>query len=207
MTEKEKNNLLKDGSVVYHAKRQGEYTLDDYYAIPDDHRVELIDGVIYDMASPRMIHQLIAGQIYAQLLSCIAGHNPDCVPFIAPADVQLDCDSRTMLQPDVFVMCDRSRILDTHIYGAPDFVVEILSKSTRSKDMGIKQQKYDRAGVREYWIVDPDKKKVIVYIYGDDPDINIYGFTDTIPVAVSKGGCEIDFGKINDSVKFLYDRD
>lgn len=208
MTEKEKKkeNLLRDGSAVYHAKRQGKYTLEDYYAIPDERRTELIDGVIYDMASPRMIHQLIAGQIYAQILSCITEHGLDCVPFIAPADVQLDCDNFTMLQPDVFVVCDRSRILDTHIYGAPDFVVEILSKNTRQKDMGIKQQKYDRAGVREYWIVDPDKKKVIVYIYGDDPDINIYGFTDMIPVSISNGGCQIDFEKIGNYVKFLYDK-
>lgn len=200
-------SVIRDGSTAYHVKKQGEYTLEDYYKIPDERRVELIDGVIYDMASPRMIHQLIAGQIYAQLLSCITAHDLDCVPFIAPADVQLDCDNRTMLQPDVFVVCDRSRILGTHIYGAPDFTVEILSKSTRSKDMNLKHQKYSHAGVKEYWIVDPDKKKVIVYLFGEEPDVNIYGFTDKIPVSISDGICEINFAKINDYVKFLYGKD
>lgn len=198
----EVDRIREDGSA-YQAKKQGEYTLEDYYRIPDERRVELIDGVIYDMASPRMIHQLIAGQIYSQLLACITSHNMDCVPFIAPADVQLDRDNRTMLQPDVFVVCDRSRILETHVYGAPDFTVEILSKSTRSKDMYLKQDKYRNAGVREYWIVDPDKKKVIVYLFGEEPDVNIYGFTDKIPVSISKGVCEIDFAKINDYVSFL----
>lgn len=198
-------DMIRDGNSAYQVKKQGEYTLEDYYKIPDERRVELIDGVIYDMASPRMIHQLIAGQIHAQLLSCITSHDMDCVPFIAPADVQLDCDNRTMLQPDVFVVCDRSRILGTHIYGAPDFTVEILSKSTRSKDMNLKQQKYRNAGVREYWIVDPDKRKVIVYLFGEEPDVNIYGFTDTVPVSISDGLCGIDFAKINDYVSFLYE--
>lgn len=201
---KTRTDFIREGSTAYGAKKQGEYTLEDYYQIPDERRVELIDGVIYDMASPAMIHQLIAGQLYAELLDCITKHKMDCVPFIAPADVQLDCDNRTMLQPDVFVVCDRSRILKTHIYGAPDFAVEILSKSTRSKDMNLKHQKYAHAGVKEYWIIDPDKKKIIVYLFGNDPDVNIYGFADRIPVSISKGVCEIDFAKINDYVKFLY---
>lgn len=200
-------DMIRDGNSVYQVKKQGEYTLEDYYKIPEERRVELIDGVIYDMASPLMIHQLIAGQLYAQLLFCISSHELGCVPFIAPADVQLDCDNRTMLQPDVFVVCDRSRILGTHIYGAPDFTVEILSNSTRSRDMYLKHKKYCEAGVKEYWIIDPDKKKVIVYLFGNDPDVNIYGFTDKIPVAISGGVCEIDFARINDYVKFLYDRD
>lgn len=197
------SSLIKESGAAYQTKKQGEYTLEDYYKIPDERRVELIDGVIYDMASPRMIHQLLAGQIYSQLLACITAHNMDCIPFIAPADVQLDCDNRTMLQPDVFVMCDRSQIQKTHIYGAPDFTVEILSKSTRSKDMNLKQDKYRNAGVREYWIVDPDKRKVIVYLFGNEPDVNIYGFRDKIPVSISDGVCEIDFAEIDDYVKFL----
>ncbi len=194
-----RSSMLGERPVTYGKKRQGEYTLDDYYKIPDERRVELIDGVIYDMSSPSMIHQLICGEIYAQLRACILKHGMDCIPFIAPADVQLDCDNRTMLQPDVFVVCDRSRILGTHIYGAPDFTVEILSKSTRLKDLNLKTEKYRKAGVKEYWMVDPDKQKVIVHTFGDDQDINIYGFKDKIPVSISEvKEVEKDTGKPGD---------
>ena len=79
----------------------------------------------------------------------------------SPVSVQLDEDDRTMLQPDVVVCCDRDKILRSHVYGAPDMVIEILSPSTRKKDMGIKTEKnYITARVREYWMVDPDKKKL-----------------------------------------------
>lgn len=82
-------------------KRKGEYTLEDYYNMPEDRRVELIDGGIYDMAAPTPLHQLIAGAVYAGIRAFIRENGGDCIPFIAPADVQLDCDSRTMVQPDV----------------------------------------------------------------------------------------------------------
>lgn len=83
--------------------------------------------------------------------------------FSAPVDVQLDCDEKTMVQPDVLVVCDREKIVPTHVYGAPDLIMEILSPATRKIDMNIKHSKYAAAGVREYWLIDPDKKKIVVY--------------------------------------------
>ena len=84
--------------------------------------------------------------------------------FCLPVDVQLDCDNRTMLQPDVFVTCNKDKLKKRNVYGAPDFVVEILSPSTRRKDMTIKKEKYKKAGVREYWMVDIDNEKIQQYI-------------------------------------------
>ena len=139
-------------------KRQGEYTLEDYYALPEEQRVELIDGVIYDMSAPTSVHQLLGTEILLVLKDYIRKEHSLCVPVASPIDVQLDCDDKTMVQPDVIVVCDREKIQNRCIYGAPDFVVEVLSKSTRKKDLVLKLNKYMTAGVREYWLVNPDKK-------------------------------------------------
>ncbi len=194
--------LLCEEQAAFGDPGQGHYTLSDYYKLPDDRRAELIDGVFYDMTAPHTDHQMILGQIYTRLLSCITEHHLNCIPFIAPTDVQLDCDEKTMLEPDVFVVCDRKKITKSHIYGAPDMAVEILSASTRKKDMNLKNWKYQNAGVREYWIVDPMKEKIIVYLYGDQPDISIYSFQDKVPVAISGGLCSIDFQEISAYIHF-----
>ena len=81
---------------------------------------------------------------------------------------ELDCDEETMVQPGVLVVCDREKIVPTHVYGAPDLVMEILSPATRKIDMNIKHSKYAAAGVREYWLIDPDKKKAL--LFGGNPD-------------------------------------
>ena len=180
-------------------KKQGEYTLEDYLALPDERRAELIDGVIYDMSAPTGYHQLIAGKLYAMLLSLISEKGGDCRPFVSPVDVQLDCDDRTIVQPDVLILCDKSKYTPARIVGAPDFVAEILSKSTRSKDMYVKLYKYRNAGVREYWMIDPDKKRVLVWHFEKD-DYGIYGFRDKIPVGMYDGKIIIDFSVIDDYI-------
>lgn len=194
---------VREAQPVYSIKKQGEYTLEDYLAIPDERRVELIDGVIYDMSSPLGHHQIIAGQIYFHLVSYISGKGGPCIPFIAPIDVQLDCDDKTIVQPDVLILCDRSKYTPQRIVGAPDFVVEVLSKSTREKDMFLKLNKYRSAGVREYWMVDPDKKTVIAYNFENDDDLSVYTFRDKVPVGIYGGDCVIDFAPIDDYVSQL----
>ena len=87
-------------------ERNGSYTVDDYRALPDEQRVELIDGYFYDMASPTFGHQSIGGEIYRQIANFIMENGGNCRPFIAPVDVQLDCDEKTMVQPDVGIVCD-----------------------------------------------------------------------------------------------------
>ena len=202
---KEKPFMVSEPAFSYQVKKQGEYTLEDYYQIPDDQRVELIDGVIYDMAAPTSIHQIIAGHFYAQLLSYVMSKKGKCMPMISPLDVQLDCDNKTMVQPDVVVVCDRDKIIKRCVYGAPDLVVEVLSPYTKKKDMTLKMHKYANAGVKEYWLIDPDKKKIIVYNFIKD-DYSIYGFDSIIPVAIWDGDCQIDFNVILEAIQFLYEK-
>ena len=188
--------------AISYGEKKGGYTLEDYYAIPDERRVELIDGVIYDMGAPTSAHQIIAFQICYQIQLYIDANGGDCMPFIAPVDVQLDRDEYTMLQPDVFIICDKTKDINRCIYGAPDFVVEVLSKSTRKKDMRIKTAKYANAGVKEYWMIDPYKEQIIVYLFGETKDgnatdeIHLYGFQDQVPINIYDGKLKIDFPKI-----------
>jgi len=185
-------------------KKQGEYTLQDYYALPDERRVELIDGVIYDMSSPRTVHQDIAAYVHISLYDYIRREKKPCKVFEAPMDVQLCCDQRTMVQPDVLVVCDRNKIKGFGIYGAPDFVLEILSRSTRRKDMTIKLEKYLEAGVREYWIIDPYKEILIAYDFTDEDFVPcVYPLDGRAPVSISGGELEIDLEPIAESIREL----
>ena len=187
-------------------KRQGDYTVEDYYLIPKERRVELIDGVIYDMASPTAIHQILSTELCNIIRSYISQQKGRCIVMAAPMDVQLDCDDKTMVQPDVMVVCDRDKITRKCIYGAPDLAVEILSDATKKKDMYVKLGKYMEAGVREYWLVDPDKKKVIVYDLEKVEIPVIYGFTDQVPVRIFDGKCVVDFSLIYENIKFIYEQ-
>ena len=181
----------------------GDKTIADYYALPDDQRAELIDGVIYNMSAPTYIHQIIGGEIYHQLKNHISANNGSCIPMISPADVQLDCDDKTMVQPDVFVICDRKKIIRRRAIGAPDFVIEIISESNWFHDVVRKFEKYRNAGVREYWIVMPDTLQVCVYFFEKSPDSMKYTFEDSVPVNIWGGNCTIDFKAVYDSFSFL----
>ena len=193
--------MVHEPAAAYHTggmKGQGGYTIEDYFSLPEEKRAELIDGVFYDMASTSVIHQLIAGQIFVQLNVFLRKKKASCVPCIAPVDVQLDCDDRTMVQPDVLVVCDREKIRKSGIFGAPDFVAEILSKATRRKDMVVKLAKYAQAGVREYWLIDPDKQNVLVYDLKNMEFPSIYGFDAKIPVTIFGGECKINMRDIQE---------
>lgn len=202
-----KNQYIGETSAPYMVKNQGDYTLEDYYQIPDDIRVELIDGVIYNMTAPSSSHQLIAGYIYARLLSHVQNRGGACMPMISPLDVQLDCDDKTMVQPDVIIICDRDKIINKCIYGEPDFVIEVLSKSTKKKDSIIKLNKYMNADVREYWMIDPIKKSVVVYDFEHEQYPILYGFDAKIPVQIWNGECIIDFQEVYEHIRFLYERE
>ena len=195
---------VKEAAPIYRAeKRQGEYTLEDYLALPDERRVELIDGVIYDMAGPSIPHQLIGAQIYPVFSNYIRSNHGDCIPMFAPVDVQLDRDDKTIVQPDLLILCDREKFKYERIYGAPDLVVEILSPSSERKDCMLKMYKYMTAGVREYWIVDPKRKRVIVYLQEDLMVPTIYTFEDQVPVHIFDGKCLVDFREISEYISFL----
>ena len=160
--------------------------------LPDDQRVELIDGVFYDMGAPTRAHQLIAGEIHRQIANYIMDRNGPCTVYIAPLDVQLDCDDRTMVQPDVLIVCDKDKETRRNVFGAPDFVLEVISPSTRMKDSFLKLKKYLEAGVREYWIVDPYRQKVLIYYFEGEDWPLICGFDEPIPVRIYQGELKID---------------
>ncbi len=184
------------GSNVLSKKKQGEYTLEDYYALPEDKRYELIDGYLFELNAPATFHQVAAGEIYRQISNFIIDHDGSCMPFISPIDVQLDKDNRTMLQPDIIIMCDNDQILKNNIFGAPDFVLEVLSLGTKRRDCSLKLYKYQNAGVREYWIVDPYQKVVLVYFFESKEYMTIYPIDTEIPVNIYCGELKIDLKRI-----------
>ena len=203
----EKPQMVGETPAAYAAgaAQNAGHTLEEYLALPEEQRVELIDGVFYDMAAPTTLHQLIGGFLYKKLLDHALAHKGPCIPLMSPVDVQLDEDDKTVVQPDVMIVCDRSRFRNGRIFGAPDFLVEVLSPSTRKKDMQLKLYKYANAGVREYWMIDPDKKTIVVYDLEHEELPVIYGFEDKIPVTVWEGACVIDFKEISDFASFLYE--
>lgn len=172
-------------------KQPGEYTLEDYYKMPDDRRVELIDGVIYDMTAPSSQHQLALNYINFKILTFLEAANASCTVYISPFDIQLDCDDKTVVQPDLSILCDITKDTGKNIIGAPDFVLEVLSPSTKKKDMWLKLHKYWHAGVREYWILDCQKKRLTVHNFEND-DFEVYGPEDIVPVSIFAGKCTID---------------
>ena len=182
-------------------KKNGEYTLDDYYALPDERRVELIDGVFYDMTAPAVIHQKILGELFVLFRECFDAREGECEVFVAPCDVRLDCDNKTMVQPDIFLICHPYDLGAKALDGAPDLTLEILSPATRAKDMLLKLHKYQNAGVKEYWIVDPDHDTVLVYdLRSDDYYPEKYDFDSVIPIHISEGKCSIDFSRVSSAL-------
>ena len=189
-------SVIRESEPAYAVPSKGPYTIDDYMALPEDVRVELIDGYFYDMASPRQIHQGILGQLHLLFAQCMEEMKKnDCWLFFAPFDVQLDMDKYTVVQPDLLIICGLNKIPKEkgYVYGAPDLALEVLSPTSRSHDMILKLRKYMNAGVREYWIVDPENEAVLVYYFEENDLPRRYDFSDTVPVSISGGHCRIDF--------------
>lgn len=182
-------------------KRQGEYTLEDYYTLPDEQRVELIDGIIYDMSAPTFVHQHVLGTIFSSIRNYISSKGGSCLPMMAPVDVRLDRDNRTMVQPDVLILCDESQIRKWGIDGAPDFCLEIISESTSRKDYIKKLQKYTDAGVKEYWIVDPYRKILLTYFWKDDYLPHMYPLESKVGMELYDKELEIDLDEIASLIK------
>jgi Uma2 family endonuclease len=148
-------------------KPDGRYSIADYKSWTDDVRRELIDGVIYEMSpAPRTGHQELVLELAHQLKNFLDGKK--CRPFIAPVDVyllsgQTDDESYDVVQPDLIVVCDKKKVHDDGIHDAPDWVAEILSSSTTHRDLGEKRDLYERAGVLEYWLLNPDNGTVLAW--------------------------------------------
>lgn len=162
------------------------YTTDDIYALPDGTRAELIDGEMYMMAPPGRRHQKISGFLFFAIRNYIQQKGGTCEIYAAPFAVFLNADDKTYVEPDISVICDSSKLDDRGCNGAPDWVIEIVSPGSKRMDYFIKAFKYRTAGVKEYWIVDPDRNRVMIYLYEKD-EVNVYGFTEEIPVDIYNG--------------------
>ena len=126
-----------------------------------------------------------------------------CVPFNAPTDVQIDYDNKTVVIPDILVVCDRDKLKGPRVMGAPDLIIEVLSPSNWYHDMVRKLIKYKNAGVREYWIVNPENFTITVYYFSESDLPKEYSFDDEVPVAIWDGNCKISFKEIYEQISFM----
>lgn len=159
------------------------YTINDIYNLPEGSRAELIDGQIYYMAPPNRKHQTIARELFSSINSYIKSKSDPCETFFAPFAVFLDKDDKNYVEPDISVVCNPDKLTDKGCSGAPDWIIEIVSSGSRRMDYFTKLFKYRTSGVREYWIVDPDRKRITVYDF-DSEDIKDYSFSDTVKVNI-----------------------
>lgn len=159
-------------------------TLEQYEALPEDRRVEVFEGVVYDMSGPSQIHQRILLKISSMLDSYVARKKGDFLVIPSPFDVILSKNPLTIVQPDIMIVCDRNKLEENRCNGDPDFVIEIVSPGNPSDDYIKKAYYYKNFGVREYWIVDPRRKTVTVNYFEEDI-LNIqYSFESVIKVNI-----------------------
>ncbi len=171
-------------------------TLEQYETLPEDVRVEIFDGIVYDMASPSQEHQTISMELSTLLNNYFKGKNGSCRVFHAPFDVKLSDTPLVIVQPDIMVVCDKNKLDGKRCNGAPDFIIEIVSPGNPADDYIRKPYYYKNTGVREYWIVDPRRKTVTVnYFEGDMLNIQ-YSFDSTIKVNIYQD-LFIDFTEID----------
>ena len=161
------------------------YTEADYYALPEDVRAELIDGQIYYQAAPSRIHQKILGKIHQRISNYIDSKSGSCEVYPVPFAVKLWEDEKTIVEPDISVICDRDKLTDRGCTGAPDWIIEIVSPGNSSHDYIRKLNLYADAGVREYWIVNPMQQSIFVYhLEKDNFQVKPYTFQDKIKVNI-----------------------
>lgn len=167
-------------------RKEEIYTVDDIYALPDGKRAELIDGKIYYMAPPSWKHQSISRKLHQLIANYIDSNDGKCEALAAPFAVFLSDDNVNYVEPDISVICDLSKLDDKGCHGAPDWIIEIVSQSSKTRDYMTKLFKYRTAGVREYWIVDPEKQRVTVYFFEKEL-VEEYSFGTDIPVGIYEG--------------------
>lgn len=171
-----------------------DYTVEDIYALPEGTRAELIDGQIYYMAPLGRRHQNLLFSISRVIADYIDQKGGSCEVDIAPFAVFLNENDKNYVEPDISVICDTSKLNDRGCNGAPDWIIEIVSPASRKMDYFTKLFKYRTAGVREYWIVDPLKNLILIYIF-DTSDSEQYIFADTVKAGIYED-LYLDFSRI-----------
>lgn len=171
-------------------------TLEQYELLPEDIRAEVFDGTLYNMASPSQDHQTISMELSTILHTFIKNRKSPCKVFHAPFDVKLNDHPLTVVQPDLMIICDKNKLDGRRCNGAPDFIIEIVSPGNPADDYIRKLYYYKNYGVREYWIVDPQRKNVTVYYFEGDI-LNVpYTFDSVIKVNIYDD-LFIDFSEIS----------
>lgn len=171
------------------------YTIDDIYNLPEGSRAELIDGQLYYMAPPSTKHQRILSFLHLEIGNHIRLKEGTCEVFPAPFAVFLCADDSKYLEPDISVICDKGKLDEHGCKGAPDWIIEIVSPGSRAMDYYTKLSLYRKAGVREYWIVDPMKQTILVYDVEQAAAPVIYFFSDTVKANIYDN-LEINFSKL-----------
>lgn len=164
-------------------RKKGIYTIEDIYALPDGERAELIDGKIYYMSPPNTRHQALVMDLSYQIKDYLRHNNGECSVFPAPFAVFLNENDKNYVEPDISIICDKNKITDKGCNGAPDWVIEIVSPSSKAIDYFTKLFKYRTAGVREYWIVDPAKEMIMVYRF-EKETMEQYSFGEDVAVGI-----------------------
>ena len=167
-------------------RKEDIHTIDDIYTLPEGERAELIDGKIYYMAPPSTKHQSFVSDLHYQIKDYIKSNHGACDVFPAPFAVFLNEDDKNYVEPDISVICDRNKLTEKGCNGAPDWILEIVSPGSKSRDYFTKLFKYHNAGVREYWIVDPEKEIVTVYSF-EKENMEQYSFGNHVPVEIYDG--------------------
>ena len=189
------NTHTMKGRVTMPLPQQRIYTIKDIYSLPDGERAELIDGQIYYMAPPSRKHQDLLMELSRIISNYIHGKSGPCKIYPAPFAVYLDEHTNTYVEPDISVICDKNKLDDKGCKGAPDWIIEIVSPGSRRIDYYTKLFKYRTAGVREYWIVNPEKDRILVYNFVSE-DTGDYTFSDTIKAGIYDD-LSIDFSQLD----------
>ncbi len=174
--------------------QERSFTVEDIMNLPEGVRMEVINGNVYDMATPSPWHQQICVYFVRKIADHIDKKNGDCLVIPAPFGVFFQEDNNTYVEPDISVICDKNKISERGCEGAPDWIVEVVSPSSRSMDYLHKLYLYKQKGVRLYWIVDPVSQYVTVYDFEADI-MKRHTFSDTIPVSIYDD-LEIDMSKL-----------
>ena len=170
------------------------YAIEDIESLPEGERAELIDGRIYYMSSPRFIHQKLLGEIHTLINNYIKSKGGSCEVLPAPFAVFINKDRYNYVEPDISVICDKTKLDERGCHGAPDWVIEIVSPSSRQMDYYRKLFKYSSAGVREYWIVDPERNRVLVYNF-ETEEFQECTFADSVKAGIYED-FYIDFSEL-----------
>ena len=222
---REENNLVADKNPGYNLYGAGKivaggdvplfsrtgYTYEDYLTLelPEGKRIEIIDGVIYDMTTPSPTHQAILMYLSNYITNELRKRRRKCLVFMSPFDVRLDFSDgpTTVVQPDILIKCSKDNRVDkdgNEQPWVPRFVVEILSPSTRSKDTLIKTRKYKESGVVEYWIIDDHHKQVTKYNFDKD-SISMFNYEDKIGIDIFDGDIVVDMKELQAHLDYFAD--